>query len=51
MTNSRRKSDIAGLIVALAAGSCYAYRQNAAQSPEQRYKLQETERGDIKQKV
>ena len=51
MTNSLRKSAIAGLIVALAAGSFYAYRQNAAQSPEQRYKLQATERGDITQTV
>jgi len=51
MTISLRHSAIACLIVALAAGSFYAYRQNAAQSPEQRYKLQATERGDITQTV
>ena len=51
MTNSLRKSAIAGLIVALAAGSFYAYRQSVAQSPEQRYKLQATERGDLTQTV
>ena len=51
MTNSLRNSAIACLVVALAAGSFYAYRQSVAQSPEQRYKLQATERGDLTQTV
>jgi HlyD family secretion protein len=34
-----------------AAGGYYAYRQNAAPSPEQRYKLQAVERGAITQTV
>ncbi|WP_300454212.1 efflux RND transporter periplasmic adaptor subunit [Accumulibacter sp.] len=51
MTISLRNSAIAALVVLLAAGVYYGYRENAAQSPEQRYKLQATETGDITQTV
>ena len=37
--------------LALAAGGYYAYRQKAAASPQQRYRLQAVEKGDLTQSV
>lgn len=37
--------------LALAAGGYYAYRQKAAASPQQRYRLQAVEKGDLTQTV
>ena len=51
MKPSIGKLALALLVVALAAGGVYGYRQNAAQSPEQRYKLQAAERGEVTQTV
>ncbi|WP_291995333.1 efflux RND transporter periplasmic adaptor subunit [Candidatus Accumulibacter sp. ACC003] len=51
MKLSLGRSAIAVLFVALAAGGVYWQRQNAAQSPAQRYKLQSVERGDVTQTV
>ncbi|HRD92878.1 efflux RND transporter periplasmic adaptor subunit [Accumulibacter sp.] len=45
------KSAIAVLLVAVAAAGVYWQRQNAAQSPEQRYKLQMVDKGDVTQTV
>ncbi|MCP5228766.1 efflux RND transporter periplasmic adaptor subunit [Accumulibacter sp.] len=44
-------SSLALLLVALTAGGVYWQSQNAALSPEQRYKLQAIERGEITQTV
>ena len=46
-----RKSAVAVLLVAVAAAGVYWQRQNAAQSPEQRYKLQMVDKGDVTQTV
>lgn len=52
MKISRTRAALFGLAVLLAAGGgVYWYTQYAAQSPEQRYKLQATERGNITQTV
>ncbi|WP_374683783.1 efflux RND transporter periplasmic adaptor subunit [Accumulibacter sp.] len=51
MKISRTRSAIGVLAVALAAGGLYWQQQKAALSPEQRYKLQAIERGEITQTV
>ncbi|MCB1968323.1 MAG: efflux RND transporter periplasmic adaptor subunit, partial [Candidatus Accumulibacter sp.] len=51
MKISRARSALALLLVALTAGGVYWQRHNAALSPEQRYKLQAIERGEITQTV
>lgn len=51
MKISLRKSAIALLVVAVAAGGVYWQRQNAARSPEQRYKTQVVAVSDITQTV
>jgi HlyD family secretion protein len=48
---TRKQAALAVLVIALAGGGAYWYRQNAAQSPEQRYKLQTLEKGDLTQPV
>ncbi len=47
----RQKSALALLLIALAAGGAYWYRQSSEQSLEQRYKVQAIERGDLTQTV
>ncbi|MBE2257656.1 MAG: efflux RND transporter periplasmic adaptor subunit [Rhodobacteraceae bacterium] len=51
MTISPGKSAIAVVLVALTAGAVYWQSHNAAQTPEQRYKLQTVERGNVTQTV
>jgi HlyD family secretion protein len=51
MKISRQKSALALLLIALAAGGAYWYRQSSEQSLEQRYKVQTIERGDLTQTV
>ncbi|EXI80873.1 MAG: Macrolide-specific efflux protein MacA precursor [Candidatus Accumulibacter appositus] len=51
MSISFAKSAIGLIAVALAAGGVYWQQQNAALAPEQRYKLQAIERGEITQSV
>ncbi len=51
MKVSPGKSAIVLLLLVLLAGGAYWQRQSAALSPEQRYKLQAIERGDITQTV
>ncbi|HRD91969.1 MAG: efflux RND transporter periplasmic adaptor subunit [Candidatus Accumulibacter sp.] len=51
MTISPGKSAIAVVLVALTAGAAYWQSHNAAQTPEQRYKLQTVERGNVTQTV
>jgi HlyD family secretion protein len=51
MKISRQKSALALLLIALAAGGTYWYRQSSEQSLEQRYKVQTIERGDLTQTV
>ncbi|MFZ4536720.1 efflux RND transporter periplasmic adaptor subunit [Propionivibrio sp.] len=46
-----KKSLIALVAVTLAGGGFYWYRSSVAQSPEQRYKLQAIEKGDLTQTV
>jgi len=46
-----KKALAALLVLALAGGGVVFYRYNAAQSPEQRYKLQVIEQGDLTQTV
>ncbi len=48
---ARLKITLVAVVALAAAGGYYAYRQNAAPSPEQRYKLQAVERGAITQTV
>ena len=47
---SLKRSAIAALMVAIAGGA-YWYRQTTTQSPEQRYKLQTIDRGEVTQTV
>ena len=47
---SLKSSALAALMVALAGGA-YWYRQTTTQSPEQRYKLQSIDRGEVTQTV
>jgi len=47
---SLKRSAIAALIVTIAGGA-YWYRQTTTQSPEQRYKLQTIDRGEVTQTV
>jgi HlyD family secretion protein len=47
----KKAAALALLALALAGSGIYWYRQNAAQSPEQRYKMQGLEMGDITQTV
>jgi len=47
---SLKRSAIAALIVTIAGGT-YWYRQTTTQSPEQRYKLQTIDRGEVTQTV
>ena len=51
MKISRQKSALALLLITLAAGGAYWYRQSSEQSLEQRYKVQAIERGDLTQTV
>ena len=51
MTRSLRHWLVLLLILTLVAGAYTAYRQNAAQAPEQRYRLQAIERGSLTQTV
>ena len=51
MNIPRQKSALALLLIALAAGGAYWYRQGSEQSLEQRYKVQAIERGDLTQTV
>jgi HlyD family secretion protein len=51
MSISFAKSAIGLVAVALAAGGVYWQQQNAALAPEQRYKLQAIERGEVTQTV
>ncbi|MBK7673518.1 MAG: efflux RND transporter periplasmic adaptor subunit [Candidatus Accumulibacter sp.] len=51
MNIPRQKSALALLLITLAAGGAYWYRQSSEQSLEQRYKVQTIERGDLTQTV
>ena len=51
MNIPRQKSALALLLITLAAGGAYWYRQSSEQSLEQRYKVQAIERGDLTQTV
>ncbi|MCM8596471.1 efflux RND transporter periplasmic adaptor subunit [Accumulibacter sp.] len=51
MKSLRSRILVALLAVVLAAGGFYAWRQSAGESPEQRYRLQTIERGDLTQTV
>lgn len=51
MNRKLKLSLFALAVLALAAGGYYAYRQKAAASPQQRYRLQAVEKGDLTQTV
>ena len=51
MKPTLKKSIIALSLLALVAAGVFYYRNNAAQSPEQRYKLQTVEKGNLTQTV